>query len=327
MAPYRVGILGMGRIAAGYDNPGSGMVRTHVAGILAEPRLTVAAVADLDRAHAAAELKRFGLAARIVTPEELLASDVDVVCIATPDGTHIGFAEQAVAGRARIVLSEKPIEGDADRRRGLAAALAARGAALCIHHVRRWIPGLGHWIDDARHGAYGRPLSAVGRYNRGLRHNGIHAFDLIGAFVGTAVTDVRAFGPSLADFDERDPTRSMLVMLKCGDAEIPLTVLGVDGRIQSMFEVDILFERARIVIADRDGPCAERHEAADSGYAGFAPELRLAERYHDKEQRLLAEVWRNIADCLDGGAALACSGAEMFAGYDLLDAINARLPQ
>lgn len=327
MAPYRVGILGMGRIAAGYDNPGSGKVRTHVAGILAEPRLTVAAVADLDRDRAAAEVKRFGLTARIATPEELLTSDVDVVCIATPDGTHIGFAEQAVAGHARIVVSEKPIEGDATRRRGVAAALSARGAALCIDHVRRWIPGLGGWIDAAREGVYGRPLSAVVRYSRGLRHNGIHAFDLVGGFVGTTVADVRTFGPSIADFDEGDPTRSMLVMLKHRDADVPVTVLGVDGRVQSIFEVDILFERARIVIADHDGYCAERYAAVDSDYAGFAPELRVVERYHDKEQRLLAEVWRNVADCLDGRAALAGAGPGMFAGYDLLDAIHARLPQ
>lgn len=327
LIPYRVGILGMGNVAAGYDKLGSGMARSHVAGILSDPRLMIALVSDIDRDKAAAEVRRFSIAAEVVGADELLTADLDVLCIATPDGTHLDFLQRAAAGRMRMVLVEKPVDGSRAQRQAVLAALAARGKALAVNHTRRWIPGMTQWISNAREGKYGRPLSAVVRYNRGLRHNGIHAFDLIGAFVGTQVENVASLADSIADYSAQDLTRTLQITLRHPGGQVPLSVFGVDGRVQTIFEVDILFERARIVVTDDAGAVARLYETRPGDYEGFAPELRLSENYHDSRQRLFADVWRNVADHLETGAALAGGGADMFAGYDLLDEICSRLPQ
>lgn len=311
----------MGRIAAGYDVPEGPAVRTHVKGILAEPRLAITHVADRDQGRAAAEIRRFGLNAKIVSTEAILAADVDVLCIATPDGTHLDYIEQATAGPARVIFAEKPIEGTTARRERAVAAIATRGAAFAVHHSRRWLPGVGEWVAKARAGEFGQPLSAIVQYNRGFQHNGSHALDLVAAFLGTKAVNAETMAPPIADFADDDPTLSLLVSLASGNGAIPLTIFGLDGRVQSVFSVDLRFERARVLIFDEDGARAELHRPFRLDSEEFAMELRPITRFHDHPSRLLALVWRNMADHLAHGAPIACSGRDALAGYDLIDAI------
>lgn len=311
----------MGQIAAGYDVPEGQAILTHVKGILAEPRLAITHVADRDQSRAEAEVLRFGLNAKIVSTEAILATNLDVLCIATPDGTHIEYIEQAVAGTARIIFAEKPIEGSAARRNRAVAAIAARGAAFAVHHSRRWLPGLDDWIAKARVGKFGQPLSATVHYNRGFRHNGSHALDLIAAFLGTKVVSVATMAPPIADFAEDDPTLSLLVSLAAKNGTIPMAIFGVDGREQTVFSVDLRFQRARVIFFDEAGSRAELHQPAKLNSNEFSPELRPFIRVHDQPPQLLAQIWRNIADHLSNGAPIACSGKDALAGYDLIDAI------
>ena len=319
-----MGILGMGRIASGFDRFDGPEVQTHMKAIMREPRLKIAYVADVAPERACCEAQRFKLEARVVSPEEMLGATMDVLCIASPDGTHLNYLT-SLKGRARLILTEKPLEGTKAERAEALANLEARGSALVVHHQRRWIPQLNEWMFAAKAGAYGRAASATVHYTRGLRHNGVHALDLIAGFVGTDVRDVCAIGQGIADLNPRDLTRSLLLTLGDGNAELPVMLYGVDGRIQTAFAVDIRFEKARVVVYDEGGIRAELHRAADIGVEGFAPELRRAVLFHDDPPALMTAVWRNIADHLERGTALACVGRDALAAYDLADAIEARL--
>jgi hypothetical protein len=118
---------------------------------------------------------------------------------------------------------------------------------------------------------------------------------------------------------------SLLVNLRSLDAEFPLVLLPVDGRIQSAFSVDIRFDRARIVVEDRFGIRAELHRPRSTGYSGYAFELIVSETYFDDPPRLMSEMWTNVADHLEKAVPLRCSGEDAVAAYRLADAIEARL--
>src|SRR5262249_48970510 len=152
-------------------------------------------VADVDRDRALSELCRFGVTVDVESPEVLAAANVDVVCIASPDETHIEFAGRAAAGNARVVLVEKPLGGTQEQRRDIIDRCAARGADFLVNHTRRWIPKLSDWIAQAKSGAFGHPISGVVHYTRGFQHNGIHAFDLVGAFFGADAESVQSIAP------------------------------------------------------------------------------------------------------------------------------------
>lgn len=325
-APFRVGILGMGRVASGFDKPGDDVIRTHLKGILADPRLVLTHVADRDAEHARAELERFGIRAEIIVPEAIAAADVDVLCIASPDDTHMEYVERAFTGSARVVLTEKPLNGSAARRSTAVSELAARGALLAVNHLRRWIPGLGEWIRDAKAGKYGKPLSAIVRYNRGFQHNGSHAMDLLAAFLGVHVESVMVVNEPIHDYSDEDPTRSLSVSLDVDGARVPVIFLGFDGRIQSIFAVDIHFERARVSIFEQEATRAELHTLRPSNHDGFSPELAPVEVFSDNPPRLFKMLWSNVADHLQNGAPLACAGIDALAAYDLSDAILSRCP-
>ena len=315
----------MGRIAAGFDGPGGPAIRTHLKGILSERRLQLTCVADIDRQRALSELRRFGVEANVESPEALAAANIDVVCIASPDETHIDFAERAAAGHARVVLVEKPLGGTQEQRRGIVDRCAARGADLSVDHTRRWIPNLSDWVWQARSGAFGRPISGVVHYSRGFQHNGIHAFDLVGAFFGTDAESVQSIAPPIGDYASHDPTYSLVVTMNVAERGIPLAVFGVDGRIQTVFSVELRFERARVHVFDQNGIRAELHRKADSGFSGFASELCPVESFHDDPARLFGVLWSNIADHLERKAALACAGTDALIGYELMERILARL--
>lgn len=314
----------MGRIASGFDRPDGSEVQTHVKAVLREPRLRIVCVADTVPERARSEAQRFGLDARVVSPEEMLSAAVDVLCIASPDGTHLSYLK-SFKGSARIVLTEKPLEGTTVERAAVLEGLEARGCALVVHHQRRWIPRLNEWMSAAKAGAFGQPLSATIHYTRGLHHNAVHALDLLAGFVGMDVRDAHAIGQGIADLDRRDLTRSLLLMLGNGNVELPAMLYGVDGRVQTVFAVDVRFEQARVIVYDESGMRAELHQPADVNVEGFAPELRRTVSFHDDPPALIADVWRNIADHLQSGAPLACSGRDALAAYDLADAIEARL--
>lgn len=317
---FTVGILGMGRIACGFDAPQGAAITSHVKAILAEPRLRLVAVADVDEARAKAEAARFSLAADVLLPETLLARKLDALVIATPDGTHADYARRAA--HARLVVVEKPLEGDAMARRTVVAEVEARDGTVVINHLRRWIPGLNGWMAAAQAGDFGAPVSVSAHVSRGYRHNGIHAADLIAGFLAPRVVMARQVGQSIADFSAEDATRTILAELASAFGAVPVLFVGVDGRVQTAFSVDIRFEKARVVIEDEDGVQARLYRPHPVGAAGFADELRLAESYIDNPPRLMAEVWRNIADHLDNGAPLASSGMASLAGYGLLDALE-----
>lgn len=318
-ARFRVGVIGMGRIAAGFDEPTGPAIRTHLKGILADPRFELAYVADMDQGRAHAELERYGVNADIAAPEALAMAGLDVLCIASPDDTHLNLAQCAAGGRSRVVLVEKPLGGTPAQQKALVERFAARGAELSINHTRRWIPKVANWIAEAKNGRFGPPVSGVVHYSRGLRHNGIHAFDLIGGFFGTAVSNVKAIAPAIEDYASSDLTHSLVVTLDADQRSIPVVLFGVDGRIQSEFSVDLRFEQARAHIFDQDGIRAELYRPVDSGFSGFAPELRPVETFYDDPPRLFGILWNNIADHLDGKTPLASVGVDGLVGYELLD--------
>lgn len=319
---FRVGILGMGRIAAGFDDPGGPAIQTHVKAILSEPRLSIACVSDLDLGRARSEVNRYGIEASVVSPEEILKANLDALCIATPDGSHLDYCRM-IDGKVRVALVEKPLEGDGAQRRSVVTKLAERDIALVINHQRRWIPDMAGWIAEARAGRFGKPVSVVIHYSNGFRHNGVHAFDLVAAFVGTEVLSAVSAHDAVVDYGMSDPTRTLFVTLA---GPTPVAIFGINANVQTAFSVDIRFEQARVLVFDESGIRAELFRAADIGVVGFSSELRPVSKFHDDPPRLLAEVWRNIADYLELGAPLACEGDDALAAYDLADSIVSRLP-
>ncbi|MBN9307800.1 Gfo/Idh/MocA family oxidoreductase, partial [Devosia sp.] len=97
----KFGILGAGRIG-----------KVHAGTIANSPRASVAYVADAI-ADAASSLAG-SVGAQVLSVDEVIASDVDAILIATPTDTHADLIERAArAGKA--ILCEKPVSLSVER--------------------------------------------------------------------------------------------------------------------------------------------------------------------------------------------------------------------
>lgn len=203
---HQVAIVGCGIIG-----------RTHADTIAARPDATVTALVDGDPAA------REALAAHLLAagqPEPkvyddltaaLSGSDISLVAICTPSGTHAALAEQALGEKLHVVI-EKPLDVDLTRARRLGAAAtraANHGVVSSVISQHRFDPGSSLIAEAIQAGRFGRLTSAVasvawwrsdeyyasagwrGTWEQdgggALMNQGVHTVDLLLWFMGRPV--------------------------------------------------------------------------------------------------------------------------------------------
>lgn len=314
-----VGIVGLGNIAQGYDDPDGQTVTTHIKACLQDPRLAIGWIADRDMTHALAVRTRWDLSADIVSPDELVRAAPDILCIATPDDTHADFLRAALDRPPRLILCEKPLAAALPDAAALIAACAAARVPLAVNYIRRWMPHVTPWLEQARGGGFGRPVGATALYARGLIHNGCHNLDLIGAAFGADGAEAECIGTPVADYGADDPTISVQMSVRWGGRRVPILLMGADGREGGQWSVDIVFERGRLRVWNEEG-IRVQILAPDEEGAVYGPELRPIDDFHDRPAAYMTYVWSNLADHLGDGAPLLGRAEETADGLALLAA-------
>ncbi len=195
----RFGILGAGRIG-----------KVHAATIANSPQARVAYVADALPEAAAALAESVGATVRGV--EEVIASDVDAILIATPTDTHADLIEQAArAGKA--ILCEKPVSLSVERIEACLPVVEQAGVPLMIGFNRRFDPNFAGLRARLAAGEIGEvelvtiisrdpappPVSYIARSGGLYRDMMIHDFDMARFLVGEEFVTVSALGGALVD--------------------------------------------------------------------------------------------------------------------------------
>lgn len=210
--PYRVGLAGTGYMAAKHSD------------VLARaPEIELTRIWSTERSVAkGAELReRFGYSDATTHFDALLAEDVDIVYLCTPDGTHAELASRSLAA-GKHVFSEKPLGRSSAELAAVGAALEGQDVLLQVGMNCRY---------RARYAAFREAMAGLGelRYLRGtyvqnvvesvrarekpwwvtdsagpwtfLHGGGLHALDLMRWFGGD-VASVSALGTALELEDE-----------------------------------------------------------------------------------------------------------------------------
>jgi myo-inositol 2-dehydrogenase / D-chiro-inositol 1-dehydrogenase len=207
VAPFRLGLVGAGR-----------MGRTHLRALAGSPRVAVTAIAETSAAA------RDAVAAPGVTlhesPAEMLAAGpLDGVLIAAPTDQH-GALIAEVAARGLPILCEKPCGLTAAAARASAQAAAAAGVPLQVAYWRRFVPSLRQLHDRIAAGGLGvvhlvtcyqwdeqPPPAAFRAHSGGIAIDmGVHEFDQLRWLTGQDIDGLAAAasGPApdgIADVD------------------------------------------------------------------------------------------------------------------------------
>ncbi|GAA2171877.1 Gfo/Idh/MocA family oxidoreductase [Agrococcus versicolor] len=126
-AAPRVGILGGGFMAR---------VHAHAA---RSARAELVAIASSSLPRAAEAAAALGVGTALPDAAALIAADVDVVHVCTPNTTHAGLAAEAIAA-GRHVVCEKPLATTVEDAQALVDALDASGLVGAVPFVYRYHP-------------------------------------------------------------------------------------------------------------------------------------------------------------------------------------------
>jgi len=322
-ASYRAVVVGCGRIGSSLSQearePG---IHSHAQAYREHPRTELAGLSDTDEGRLAKAVRDWGVPGDPDAVALCQRIRPDVVSVCTPDTTHAEIAREIIASAPpRLLFIEKPIAGGVTEAESVADAARRADVAIAVDHTRRYVPAFRTIADELRHGIHGRPLLVRGLYGKGLRHNGVHAVDLLRFWLGepTRVRGRRAaWGP------DDDPTFD--VALEFGEVRAYLDAF--DERVATVFEMELLTERGRIGFYDG----GDRWEFAEVGtsarYAGYRTYVPTDRGRRDPLfQRPLALALRHAVDdlvrWLDGEGALACDASEAIAALHIIERVRA----
>jgi predicted dehydrogenase len=304
--PYRVLVIGCGRIAGLVDAPAAdGAVLSHAQAYSRDNRFTIEACVDPDADHRARFMKTWNIANGFADVESAFAGgrDYDVVSICASTVSHAALLHDLVARPVRAIFAEKPVlaslaEKDViDRYRKPGAPVAV------VNYTRRFDPQIAALREEIANGA-GPCRSATVFYNKGFRNNGSHAVHLLSYLLDL---DPRSFsidavGRWKRDHVADDPTVDTLLSAPQGTQ---IHFAGLDARDYAIFEMTLAFPDRVIEIRDGGDTIRTRVAAASERFPDYR-ELKDREEKTGGYGKAFPRALDNIADCLEGKAAPAC---------------------
>ncbi len=279
-----VGILGAGRIAAGFDAPGDARVQTLAHAVSRTAQFSLGGFFDQDPARAEAAEAKWGCPPSPRDRSAWLAAGWDVVCIATPDDVHADDLRDVLARCPRAILVEKPLAAsDADATRLLRTA-QRQGVPLLVDFPRREHPAVGEITKLLRSGALGAIRRVTGHYSGGTRHNGVHLLDLVAAWL-PPVSSVRELGGGPAE---------KLLELRAAGRRVPLLLVEATQPDCYVWELRIETERGRVELTGSPEVLRVSRPGPHPNFASFTT-LMPQREWPMEDEPLLLRVLKRLA--------------------------------
>jgi predicted dehydrogenase len=240
-------IIGLGRIASGYDGDAwTGVPRSHAGAILARSDVRLSAVCDPDPDARRAFAENWQTAIPVYESVDALLRDhlPDIAVIACPPASQHAVLDVVIARRPRLIFCEKPFCSSLGQASQAAAAAANVGVPIIVNYHRRFdsrFPELRERLIGL-----GAPKAVVVCYRKGLFNYGSHIVDLLMYLFGpiVSVESARAAGVDLAAHP--DPSLSCRLRFASGfDAQL----VGIDDVDYELIEFDILYSRHKFSLA------------------------------------------------------------------------------
>jgi predicted dehydrogenase len=255
-ATYRVGIVGLGRVAGSIQDEVTGyagrmlLPYSHTHAYAAVPQTQVCAVADVDPQKSAAFVERwqphFGDIATYTSYEGMLQSEeLDIVSVCTHAPLHAPVTQAAAQSGVKAVFCEKAIATSLAEADAMIAACAENNVKLVVNHTRRWDPYYETALDLIQDGRIGSVRTISVHFAGVLLHTGIHWLDAMLLFSQSSPTWVMGNLAPGAD-TARDAGGTACVAFQNG-------VMGfIDGQSGPIFEVDVIGTAGRLRLSNSD---------------------------------------------------------------------------
>lgn len=312
-----VGLLGAGQIG-----------HIHGRNVVANPRATLVAIADVDADAAKSFAEETG--ARVATTDAILTDDaIDAVLICTTTSTHADLVELATK-TGKAVFCEKPVSLNADRTKECLQVVREAKGKLMVGFNRRFDPDFAELKRRIEAGEAGKvelvtilsrdprppPVSYIKGSGGLFRDMMIHDFDMARFLLGEDPVEVSATASCLVDpeIGKAGDVDTAAVLLRTKNGKIAQisnsrrATYGYDQR------VEVHGSQGLIAVGNRRATTVE--QASASGYLREPVLHFFLERYAEAYR---AELEAFVAGVLDG-APLSPTGDDGLVAQRLADA-------
>ena len=292
MKIYRVGIIGAGQIAGGYDDLNSEDVLTHAHAFNDNPQIDFIGFYDINSNKAKEMAKKWET--KFFDKLDLLLNRVDIVSICTPDETHGDIIIKVLNYNIKAIILEKPVAVEISEAKKILKLSKNRNIPILINYPR---PYNKHFIKIREryiNHEFGNFLTANFSYGKGLKHNGTHMINLIEFILKDKMKIVNKYD-KIIDFKDEDPTVSFSFKIcdKIGYAH------GIDSRLYTIGECVLFFEKAKIDINDAGFKISMREVKENKIFKGYYS-LADSNTENTGYNKYMKDVVENLLDVLEG---------------------------
>ena len=195
----RVGIIGLGKIAAGYGSPKNFAPYSHAGGIFRSERVKLTAAADFSEAACSRFREKWGSCFPKVryyqdTAALLREEDLDIVALCIRGPHHYPALLEVLEARPRAIFLEKPPTCSLKEMDAVVSRSHALQIPITVSYSRHWGPHVLRMAELVREGLVGDVLSVTGYCGKGILSFASHTTDMICQFAGYEPVAVFARG-------------------------------------------------------------------------------------------------------------------------------------
>lgn len=240
---YKAAIIGLGRVASGYDcdqlfEPGS----SHAGGYQTHPKIQLVAGCDVVEEARGNFVKRWGEVKVYEKVAEMLAAEKpDIVSITTKPDQHYPMMLAAIDSGVKAILCEKPFTDNLKKAEEIVRRCKHQKIALMIDYNRRFDRMHQEVKQALNQEKFGQLLRGVVYYSNGFTNNGSHAIDLVRMFAG----EVEAVQTLLLKNNGIDLDVDAALHLKSGGVVV---LMLIESKEHYEFEFDGQYQQGRIRI-------------------------------------------------------------------------------
>lgn len=324
MIKYRVGLIGLGQIAAGYGTPGEVAPYCHAGGLAQSTKVQLVAATEPFEKAQQSFIEKWGatfvgaqppIAFYSQTEVMLAEAELDIVGVCVRGPLHYSMVRQILLSPAppRSIFLEKPpfcSLQEADEIVGLAAS---KGVTITVSYSRHWAPHVLKLAELVREGLIGRVHSVVGYCGGTVLSFASHTTDLICQFAsaqsgvydpiavtehGIDVEEHASVPPEFVDrgFEPEPNLKSVSIEFASGVTGLQIGQCGEFDQ----FYVEVFGEKGRVRAGMYLPPAAfdRDNQPIDLSLEEFPEPTSVFQVAYDQ-----------IADHLAGGSLPDCSGA------------------
>jgi predicted dehydrogenase len=276
MNKYNVCIIGCGSVGglrnSDTDNPESKVITTHAKAVYEARKKGLVDkfyVCDIDVHKTADAVNKWDAKGVYGISEiDVIDDNIDIFIVATPTNTHhqVMLDILKLNQLPKTVICEKPFTDNLKDAKEISKLYKEKGINIAINYTRNYcddILSIGHWLNT---NYYGKIRSCNLKYTRGLLRDGSHAIDLFNKFFGK-FKDARILNETgFNDFSDNDLTLPVYLQYEHCDN---IFMIPCDGRDYSIFDMEILTEKKRILFTDHFRKVFEYPVEKEAVYGNF----------------------------------------------------------